>query len=65
MPEFFSKGQCSFCHKKDQDLVETRDGWHICGSCAEKVNFCEICGSITTPRQTKDEQLHFEEECFK
>ena len=56
---------CAFCGDKKSFLLETRDGKNICVMCAERENFCEICGSTLIGEQTADEQLHYEEECFK
>ena len=60
--------RCSNCQKitTNVDYVETRDGRMLCKRCAEDLNFCEICGSTLISRdQNPDEQLHYEEECFK
>lgn len=49
-----------------EEFAETRDGGALCLKCAYLWNFCEICGSIKLSlSQPSDEQLHFEEECFK
>jgi len=60
--------RCDHCKEpvgKYQDLLQTREGLLICLRCMVLLNMCEICGSTTTPGKSKDDQLHFEEECFK
>jgi hypothetical protein len=59
---------CDHCKEPVRNygnLLETRDGRLICLRCQIVLNICEICGSTTMPGQSKDAQLHYEEECFK
>jgi hypothetical protein len=56
---------CNGCGTEDGPLVRTREGHSYCLSCAVHEHICEICGSTRLCTQSADEQLHFEEECFK
>lgn len=65
MPEPKAKPKCAECGGSAD--IENRGGKIFCWPCAEKFNYCEICG--TTVQKMGDDpdidQLHFEEECFK
>ena len=58
-------GYCNFCGTETEALVPTHDRKAMCLACADKLRFCEICGSYREEDQDVDEQLHYEEDCFK
>lgn len=59
---------CNFCGLEETPELffsETNSGLAICVVCADVLSFCETCGSIRREGEDADEQLHFEELCFK
>lgn len=57
---------CNVCGAHGVFLLKARDGRSICSTCAVcPEHLCEICGSTRTCDTPPEQQLHYEEECFK
>lgn len=56
---------CNGCGTENEPLIRTRDGYSYCPTCAVHEHICEICGSTRLCTQPPEQQMHFEEECFK
>lgn len=56
--------RCAHCTTRE-GRNESRDGKKYCEPCAIALGICEICGSIIEAGQSADDQLHYNELCFK
>lgn len=56
---------CNFCGN-EKVVATTNTGASICDLCTVRERLCEICGSVRAhATQSRQEQLHFDELCFK
>lgn len=56
---------CNQCGADDVPLIVLWDDTTTCEKCAVHLHVCEICGSTRDCTTPAEEQIHYEEECFK